>query len=80
MNNSVIEILKKVIYGQRLNLLIGSGASMPAIKLMKDFENTEDGNAKLLKNIVGVSRALISQCSRKRSEEEIGRASCRERV
>lgn len=69
MNNSVIEILKKVIYGQRLNLLIGSGASMPAIKLMKDFENTEDGNAKLLKNIVGVSRTLISQCSRKRSEE-----------
>lgn len=70
MNNSVVEMLKKVIYGQRLNLLLGSGASMPAIPLMKNFANTDAGNQELLNYVIKVSTNLAAQHPRKRSKAE----------
>lgn len=59
MCSSTIETLRKVLYGQRLNLLIGSGASMPAIPLMNKFPDTVKGNADLLQEIISVSKQLL---------------------
>ncbi len=60
-NLKILESLRKLMITKRLNVLIGSGTSYPAIKLMKDCKGTnlQEQNEDLLQNVKDVMESLI---------------------
>lgn len=71
-NTDLKEELKELALSKRLCFLIGSGASSPAIPLMSSFksDDTEIANEKLLDKVKSVSRYLISQNKKEKSNKE----------
>lgn len=61
MSEKMIKQLRKLALTKQLNFLIGSGASMPAIPLMGEFEDCDgkSANKLLLEKIQGVSKELL---------------------
>lgn len=57
----LLSLIRNLAISKQLNILMGSGVSMPAIHLMSHFEgkNTEEKNNKLLEEIKYVSGKLI---------------------
>lgn len=63
--------IRKLIITKRLNLLIGSGASVPAIKLMAQCkgETQEEKNKDLMNNVKKVSSELICDSNSKEAKD-----------
>lgn len=61
-NLKILESLRTLMITKRLNVLIGSGASYPAIKLMKDCkgENSEEKNEDLMKSVKESMESLMN--------------------
>lgn len=61
-DDKLVNQLRSLAITKRLNFLLGSGASKPAIPLMKEFKNREDKNAsqQLNDRVVSVSKVIGS--------------------
>ena len=54
--------IKKLAITKRLNFLLGSGVSSPAVKLMSQCKgkNTEERNKELIDNVKKISKSLLN--------------------
>lgn len=59
LNDELKKQLRKLAITKQLNFLIGSGASFPAIPLMGSFENKQNANDQLIKEVKEVSELII---------------------